>query len=440
MPSRQQTLRATIDWSYELLGPTEQALFARVSVFAGGCTLEAAEAVCDADDLLAGLSSLIDYNLLRQDEQPGGEPRFTLPETIRAYALERLDQLGDGEGAARRHSEYFLTLAERCEQENVVLPTVDWPAYERELGNFRSALAWLDARGDAERTVRLAANLPLGRLGYQAEWCEWSDRALPRLREVSKPVKARALLTASWVASSRADLTSARKSGEEALLLYRELGDRIREGNSLFVLSAIAALEGDDAEYQASVSAATAIFRELGADMPLLAVLHDSGIWAMAAGDYARARACMEEALARAKEFGARDDICNGLCDLGVLALYELQPQDALRLFAESLQLALQGSWHLTIAWTVGGLGCALAMLGELTFSARLLGAAEALHERLGHPIDDYAVRAFAESSAPVRDRLGEVELAADWASGRTLSEADAAAYALKTVGDLAPN
>ena len=225
--------------------------------------------------------------------------------------------------------------------------------------------------------------------------------------------------------------------GEEALLLYRELGDRMHEALCLFNLSAVAALDGDEATYQASVSAATALFRDLGADFPLLAVLHDGGIRAMAAGDYIRARACMEEALARAREFGASDEICNGLCDLGVLALYELQPQDALRLFGESLQLAVQGSWHLAIAWTVGGIACGLAMLGDLTVSARLLGASEALHERLGVPIEDYAVRAFAEGSAPVRERLGEVELAAAWAAGRALSEADAAVYALKTVTEL---
>ena len=436
MPSRQQTLRATIDWSYDSLSPTEQTLLARISVFAGGFTLEAAEAVCGADGLLARLSSLIDNNLLRQDEQPGGEPRFTLLETIRAYALERLDQFGAAEEAARHHSEFFLTLAERCEQESLLLPTPNWAAYERELGNFRSALAWLEARGDAERSVRLSALVPLGRFGLLAEWGEWSDRALPRLPDVSKPAKARALLTASWVAFSRGDLTSVPLLGEEALLLYRELGDRMHEGLCLFHLSAVAALD-DEASYQAAVSAATAIFRDLGADMPLLAVLHDDGLRAMAAGDYIRARACMEEALARAKDFGARDEICNGLCDLGVLALYELQPQVALRLFAESLELGLQGSWHLNIAFTVGGIGCALGMLGELTPSARLLGAAEALHERLGQPVDDYAVRAFAEGSAPVRDRLAEVELAAAWAAGRALSEADAAAYALKTVTEL---
>ena len=140
----------------------------------------------------------------------------------------------------------------------------------------------------------------------------------------------------------------------------------MHEGLCLFNLSAVAALD-DEASYQAAVFAATAIFRDIGADMPLLAVLHDNGLRAMAAGDYMSARACMEEALLRANDFGARDEICNGLCDLGVLALYELQPQVALRLFAESLQLGLQGSWHLNIAWTVGGIGCALGMLGELT-------------------------------------------------------------------------
>ncbi len=144
MPSRQQTLRATIDWSYGLLGPAEKALFARVSVFAGGFTLEAAEAVYGADRLLAELSSLIDNNLVRQDEQPGGEPRFTLLETIRAYALERLDELGEREEAARRHSRVFPHARGTMRTGVVFVADPNWPAYERELGNFRSALAWLE--------------------------------------------------------------------------------------------------------------------------------------------------------------------------------------------------------------------------------------------------------------------------------------------------------
>ena len=104
LPARQQTLRATIDWSYDLLGPDEQTLFARLAVFAGGCTLAAAEAVCGGDGLLTGLSTLVDNNMLRQEEQPDGEPRFTMLETIRAYALERLEPSGEADEIRRRHA------------------------------------------------------------------------------------------------------------------------------------------------------------------------------------------------------------------------------------------------------------------------------------------------------------------------------------------------
>ena len=439
MPARQQTLRATIDWSYVLLGPDEQTLFARLAGFAGGCTLEAAEAVCGADGLLTGLSTLIDNNLLRQQEQPDGEPRFTMLETIRAYALERLDELGGGEEVARRHAEYFLRLAERVAQEELVSPTVDWPGYERELGNFRSALSWLDAHDDTERTVRLAASIPFVRFGYPAEGWEWCERALPRLSEVSKPVKARALQAASLVGWGRGELASARAWAQEALVLHRELGDRFNEGQCLLTLSLITGTDGDHAATQGFASKAAAIFRDLGAHKPLLAVLHNDGVWGLQTGDHAHARACLEEALAGARGLGARDDICNALCDLGVVALYERRFEDAVRLFAESLELALRDGWHLIVAWTLGGLGSALAALGELDASARLLGAAEALHERLGQPLDEYGVRAYDECSAPVRERVGEPELAAAWAAGRALTEADAGAYALMAIAELAP-
>jgi predicted ATPase len=165
LPARQQTLRATIDWSYGMLGPDEQTLFARLAVFVGGCTLEAAEAVCGADGLLTGLSTLIDNNLLRQEEQPDGEPRFTMLETIRAYALERLDESAEADEIHSLHAEHFLALADRLEHAERTLPTVDWPRDEREVDNFRAAIAWSNAQGDDERTVRLAALVPWGDSG-----------------------------------------------------------------------------------------------------------------------------------------------------------------------------------------------------------------------------------------------------------------------------------
>ena len=117
LPERQQTLRATIDWSYALLGPDEQTLFARLAVFVGGCTLEAAEAVCGGAGILTGLATLIDNSLLRQEEQADGEPRFTMLESIRAYALERLEASGEADEIRRRHAEHFLSLADRIEED-----------------------------------------------------------------------------------------------------------------------------------------------------------------------------------------------------------------------------------------------------------------------------------------------------------------------------------
>ncbi len=126
-----------------MLGRDEQTLFARLAVFVGGCTLEAAEAVCGGEGLLTGLATLIDSNLLRQEEQPDGEPRFTMLETIRAYALELLEASGEAEDVRRRHAEHFVSVAERIEDDVRTKPDVDWLALEREHDNFRAALNWL---------------------------------------------------------------------------------------------------------------------------------------------------------------------------------------------------------------------------------------------------------------------------------------------------------
>jgi predicted ATPase len=158
MPVRQQTLRETIDWSFHLLGPDEQVLFTHLAVFAGGCNLAAAEAVCGGDALLAGLSTLIESNMLRQEEQPDGEPRFTMLETIRAYGLERLDASGDAYEIRRRHAEHFLAVAEQVELEWRTKDP-DWLRLEREQDNLRASLVWFLARGESEAVVRLAGAL-----------------------------------------------------------------------------------------------------------------------------------------------------------------------------------------------------------------------------------------------------------------------------------------
>ena len=310
------------------------------------------------------------------------------------------------------------------------MATVDWAAHERELDNVRArSRGWTPATTSNEPVVS-PRNFPLLRFGHLAESWGWCERSLPGCpKSRNRPGENPSCRRRSSRFYSRRPHGGPRM-GEEALLLSRELGDRLHEGFALCILSAIAAQEGDDAAYEALASAATAIFRELGADMPLLAAHPRRRTAGDRAGDYARARASLEESLARARALGARDEICNDLCDLGVLALYERRFDDALRLFAREPAPRKAGqlapSTSLDRLW---GIGCGLAAAGDLGAAARLFGAAEALHERLGQPIDDYAVRAYAEGSAPVRERLGEVELAAAWAAGRALSEADAAAY-----------
>lgn len=427
-PVRQQTLRSTIDWSFGLLGSDEQRLFASLAVFAGGCTLEAAEAVCGPEGLLAGLSALVDNNLLRQ-QQLDGEPRFAMLASIRAYALERLAKRDDRDELARRHATYFMAFAEETEQDFTAVPVVGWAAYESELDNFRSALAWADAH-DVELAVRLAASIPFRRFGHTVEAWEWCERMLPRLPEVPEHLHPRALQSAAMIAWVRGKLEPARTFANDALALNRKLGDRLNEGRCLYRLATIAAVGDDYAAGRAYAASAIEIFRSLGATVPLYAELHNLACWEMQHGEYVRARANLEEALAGARGLNNRDGMCNDLCDLGVLSLYERRFEDAMVFFGESLELAREDSWHLNIAYCVGGIGCALASLGEPECAARLLGAFEALLEQINQPVESYSARVFADGSAAVREGLSEPAVAVAWAAGRSLSEVDASRLA----------
>jgi len=186
LPARQQTLRAAIEWSHDLLDPDEQTLFARLAVFSGGCTFEAAEAICAAAgelglDVLDGLDSLTQKSLLRPDEGDDGESRFTMLETIREYGLDRLDATGDAAMVRRTHAGYFLTLAEKAEPELTGPDQVAWlNRLNAEHDNFRSALGWLEQADGAETRLRIVA--ALWRFwwmhGHLAEGRGWLDRAL----------------------------------------------------------------------------------------------------------------------------------------------------------------------------------------------------------------------------------------------------------------------
>jgi predicted ATPase/DNA-binding XRE family transcriptional regulator len=248
LPARQRTLRSTIDWSYNLLDADEQVLFQRLGVFAGGWTLEAATAICNADgalmaDVLDGLQALVDKSLVQQVAEPDGEPRFGMLETIREYALEQLAKSGGADTIQHQMVQYYLFLIHCAELPMHGPEQVAWlDRLQSEYDNTRAALTWsFGAAPDAEAGVRLAAGLLWfwDLRGYLTEGRTWLKRALTRESRVSGPTRAMALLGAGWLACEQGDPSQAVSWLEESLALFREQGDQRGSAWALDFLGAV---------------------------------------------------------------------------------------------------------------------------------------------------------------------------------------------------------
>ena len=440
LPERQRTLRATIDWSYALLDTFEQTLFAGLAVFSGGCTLAAAEAVCGAEGLLDGLSTLIDDNLLRQEEQPDGEPRFTMLETIRAYGVERLEESGRRDELAARHARYFLEVIEEADRLQLT-QDVDWRGLERDLDNVRSALDRLIAKGDDELAVRLAVGTALlwEVRGYTSEGARRLDEALDIADRLPPRLQARAALAAADVAWRKRELERARLLGERALPVFRTLDDREFVARTLNGLAIIAQLQGDHAESSAMAEEALALFRELGNTKGVLNIVHNQGVNATASGDYVRARVLLEASLEAAREIGSDFNQGNTLGDLGIVALFERRYDDAGVLLRASLESAHRVGWRLNVTYALRGLAAVAAAAGDVEAAACLLGASESIRERIGEEVAPYAARASQFAVDLAQARMDEPAIAAAWAEGNAMSEADAVAYALAVTAETPP-
>ena len=253
LPARHQTLRATIEWSHGLLAEAEQILFRRLSVFAGGCTLEAAEKVCTPAgdlslDVLDTLQLLVDSSLVRPEAQPDGHPRVGMLDTVRAYARERLEASGEAAAVRRQHVAYFLGLAEAAERllrgpdQAASLDLLEW-----EHDNLRAALRWAIDSADHEMELRLAG--ALGRFwlvrGYLTEGDRWLADALVRGSGESPEVQAKALNGAGNLAGNRGDVERATALHERALSLRRTTADQASIGQSLHNLGGVAVLQGN---------------------------------------------------------------------------------------------------------------------------------------------------------------------------------------------------
>ena len=375
LPARQQTLRATIDWSYQLLTSPEQTLFARLAVFAGGRTLEAIEAVCNAAgdlDIFAGVESLLDKNLLRrEDEAETGEPRFVLLETLHEYAREQLVARGELESLRERHALYFLALAEQAEQ--VLRGTArasgaemaHWlDRLEAEHDNLRAALRWTREEGRAEEGLRLTAALFLfwSWRGHEDEARRWSEEMLaafpdtPGTHPVTLAVaRASVLLGVPEVGESQVRVRRARL--EESLTLSRAAGDRRGMAEALRYLGFETAERGDYAQAMSMLEESAALWREVGDPLGLAMTQNDAGLLAVGHGDPARAAALCEESLAVCRGMGYALGTAGALVSLGHAAYAQGAWGWTGVLWEEALTLWRELRMPGNIAFTLGDLG-----------------------------------------------------------------------------------
>ena len=484
LPVRQQTLRGSLAWSYDLLTDGERALFRRLAVFVGGCTLEAAEAVCREDgcpatDVLDGLESLVRNSLLWQEEQADGEPRFAMLETTREYGLERLEASGEAAATRDRHARYYLEFAEAAEPELHGPRQLAWLNWlEREHANLRAALGWTRQNRETEVGLRLAGALSWFWLlrGYWSEGRGWVEGALASAETVGHTqVRAKALLGAGELAWQQGDYEVARCRLDESLAICRELGHQRGAAHALVFLAMVSWGQGDYAatgfrlKRSAELSRATgdkwglasalhdfgqlaleqgdhaaagsrleesvALFREVGDHWGLALALNSLGDVARCRGDYDGEAALYEESLARFRELGDKQNVASLLHNLGYVAHHRGDKRRAVALFAESLGLFRELDDRQGVAECLAGLAGAAAAVGQPVRAARLFGAAEARLEAIGAQISPSNRSDYRRNLAAVRRELGDAALAAAWSEGRTMTLEQAVACAV-AVGD----
>jgi tetratricopeptide (TPR) repeat protein len=406
-------------------------------VFAGGFTLDAATAVCDAD--LDGVAALVDHNLLHRDEELDSG-RFRMLETIREYALERLGETPRAEAVHRSHAEHFLALAEVAEPELTGPQAADWlERLEREHDNFRAALSWAGAAKQSELELRLAAALQVfWRLrGHFQEGTRHLEAALGRGNDAPAVVRAKALHAVGILVARQGGHDRARELFDEALALFDEAGDEGRAARTLAELGTLAIIAQDYGRATKLYEKTIPVFRKAGDLRTLMVALANLASIANLQADHDRARVLGEEALALARDQGANDAVAPLLHNLARAALAEHRVADAGRLFADSLALGQELGYKEHLAYCVEGCAELAAVRGEAETAARLLGAGIGLFERLQVPLEAGEREAYERTVELLTAQLGEATFASLESAGRelpleqALQEAASVAHAL---------
>lgn len=478
LPDRQRTLRATLDWSYDLLSVAERSLFARLAVFVGGWSLEAAEAVCNAADeaeVLHHMSALVNKSLVKQQADIQHEARFTMLETVREYALERLEESGELERLRRRHAAYFLKTAEEAEFALQGPLQATWlDRLETEHDNFRAALSWsLTFQSDTEMGMRLTGALSHFWYvrGHHGESRMWLQSALERSSDAIT-ARAKVLFGAGQLAWFQGELVRANTLLKESLTLYRDLENDAGAAYALLFLGRTAISQGDYGQGAVLVEESLTLFHQQGnmwgrawalIVLGAGALSEGSVDWAAATfeesltlyknlenmqgmalaliylgraahmqGEVVRSNAILEESLALFKDLGDSRGVAEVLLELGRVARAQGNYVRSLKLCRESLVLSHKLGDKSYIAFCLTALAGVIQATGDARRAARLFGAAQGLLESLGAVLDPSGSREYSNDLAAVHNQLGESAFEEARAAGGAMTAEQAVEYALE--------
>jgi predicted ATPase/DNA-binding winged helix-turn-helix (wHTH) protein len=483
VPERQQTLRKTIDWSYDLLNGSEQKLLRRLGAFLGGCTLEAAEAVCNTRHDLGAeifnvMSSLVDKSLVQQSDQGDGEPRFGMLETIREYCLERLGDSGEEQATRRAHAAYCLVLAEEGNPDLIETDRAAWLARcDIEHDNFRAALDWLFQTSDVEWSFRLC--IALFRFWemreHLSEGRRWLESVLRVGESGSAQERAKVLVYLSTFATVQRDFSAATDFVERSLSIYQSLGDQWGVAVSMNARAIIACDRQDHSAAQSYFDETLARWRALGDRVAVARCLHNLANFVSGRGDYAGARTALEEAGRIFKELGdhsgaawslnqlgdiAREEgevdaarelyqralsafreaddrwgIARSLTDLAQIACDERDPVTAHTAYREALALFVNLGHKRGIARALEGFACSALGQGDPARALAIAAAAAHLRQRIGAPLMLAEKSKLDDKLLPAWKSLDEPESRAAYARGWAMSLDHAIKYALEESG-----
>jgi predicted ATPase/DNA-binding XRE family transcriptional regulator len=440
LPPRQQQMRDTIAWSYDLLAHPDQALLRRLSAFAGSWSLAAAEEVCSsgerepADAILDGLRALVESSLIIPADDILEEPRYRMLDTIREYAAEQLVTSGELDMIQRRHSAYYVCLAEQAEPALQDRDQRVWyPRLEQEHDNFHAALDWLLQVGDAEQALRLSGALWRfwQRHSDIHEGRRWLEEGLARGQHVPEPVRAKALWGASWLAYYQGDYARSRALSAEHLALAQDRGDALSTRNALTGLGMVALAAGQHAEAVLLLQEALDVCLPLGNIWHRATSFLNLGNATMLAGDLTRAAALFEEALALYQERGDEVFAARVRQHLGYVALLEGDYRQAEMLFAQSLRVLSNLEEQPGIADGLEAAAAVRAARGQARQAWRLVEAAAILRECIGVASLPYLRAIWQPFVTRAEELLSEHAWTAAREEGRALSLRDAVASAI---------